>query len=56
MTSAPFATPEKLLPCPAAMPATWVPCLQPDAAYVQLTPEPGPVWAVEPFAQVELAE
>ena len=26
------ATPEKSLPCPAAIPATWVPCLQPLAA------------------------
>jgi hypothetical protein len=52
MTLAPLATPEKVLPCPAAMPATWVPCLQALAAYVQGTPEPAPIWVEVPLGQL----
>ena len=50
MICASLATPVSLPPLsPAAMPATWVPCLQPlmatepDTWAVQSTPAPGPI-------------
>src|SRR6201990_2638702 len=48
------ATPEKLAPLPAAMPATCVPCLQPSSVSVQLTPEPDAVVCEAPPGQSEL--
>src|SRR4028119_2814 len=47
------ATPEKSLPCPAAIPATWVPCWHPVGAYVQGAAESYPVWVFWPFGQLE---
>ena len=38
-----LATPEKLDPFPAAIPATWVPWLHPDMLVEQLSAELGPI-------------
>src|SRR5262245_20696877 len=49
MMLASLATPEKLVPRPAAIPATWVPCSQPSIVVGQLMPAPFPTWVVCPF-------
>jgi hypothetical protein len=51
MSRAPLATPENVLPRPAAMPATCVPCRQSSGAYVHGTPEPAAVLELAPPGQ-----
>ena len=49
-----FATPLKLVPRPAAIPATCVPCAQPEMVEAQLTPEPVSTDHPNPFPAAAL--
>ena len=56
MISASFATPDDVGPSPAAIPATWVPCLQLSPAIKHGTPAPEPMSTSNPLGQRVVAK